>query len=103
MSVDILRAQFEAHKQECTNDRVMIITNMKELSAVLESRVSFKHFYWIIGVLVTIQMAVLGFIVNQNTGMAGQIREIEKTTSSVQDNVSFLRGKLSPYDVEFTK
>lgn len=103
MSVDILRAQFEAHKQECTNDRVMIITNIKELSAVLESRVSFKHFYWIIGVLVTIQMAVLGFIVNQNTSMAGQIREIEKTTSSVQDNVSFLRGKLSPYDVEFTK
>lgn len=103
MSVDILRAQFEAHKQECTNDRVMIITNMKELSAVLESRVSFKHFYWIIGVLVTIQMAVLGFIVNQNTSMAGQIREIEKTTSSVQDNVSYLRGKLSPYDVEFTK
>ena len=92
MSVDILRAQFEAHKQECTNDRVMIITNMKELSAVLESRVSFKHFYWIIGVLVTIQMAVLGFIVNQNTSMAGQIREIEKTTSSVQDYVSFLRG-----------
>jgi len=76
---------------------------MKELSAVLESRVSFKHFYWIIGVLVTIQMAVLGFIVNQNTSMAGQIREIEKTTSSVQDNVSYLRGKLSPYDVEFTK
>lgn len=103
MPIEILRAQFEAHKQECTTDRVMIITNMKEINAILESRVSFKHFYWIIGLLVTIQMAVLGFIVNQNTNMAGQIREIEKSTSSVQDNVSYLRGKLSPYEVEFTK
>jgi len=59
MNVDVLSARFEAYKQECALDRQATASELKEsrlafqaycekMNAQLESKVSFKHFYWLV-------------------------------------------------------
>lgn len=94
MSLDVLQAKFDAYKQECAADRLDLVVSIKELRVMLEGKVSFKHFYWIIGILVSIQTAILGYIVLQN-------KDLWQVTSLVQVDVSSLKGKLEPYEIHY--
>lgn len=107
MSIHVLSARFEAYKQECALDRLNIASELKEnrlvfeaytkeMNAQLENRVTFKHFYWIVGIALTILLSVFGFI-------SAQLKDLSLTTSSVQQDVASLKGKLSPYEIEFVK
>ena len=70
---------------------------------MIDSKVDFKHFYWVIGILVTIQMAILGYIIMQNQNMSDQINDVSRTTTAVQVDVSSLKGVLSNYDIKIMK
>lgn len=95
-SIDVLEARFEAYKNECALDRAGTTSELRALRVSLNEKVSFKHFYWIIGIMVTILIGVGGVITTQ-------LQEISTTTTFVQSDVSFLKGKLSPYEVQYTK
>lgn len=70
---------------------------------MIDNKVDFKHFYWVIGILVTIQMAVLGYIIMQNQKMSDQINDVSRTTTAVQIDVSALKGVLGNYDIKIIK
>ncbi len=95
-SVEVLEAKFEAYKHECALDRVSIASDIKALRIGMNDKVSFKHFYWIIGIMITLLAIVSGYI-------ATQLKDISMTTTVVQSDVSFLKGKLSPYDIQYIK
>lgn len=107
MSLEVLRAEFDAHKAECSRDRLLLAAGIDKLLASMDGKVSFKHFYWIIGTLVGIQTAIFGgafWLLNaQMNSLNTRATEISKTTASVQEDVSFLKGKLSPFEVQYTK
>lgn len=94
MSIEVLTAQFEAHKQECASDKALINSSIKELRTTVDEKVSWKYFIWIFGLLVTILISLFYYI-------SSQLNDLSKTASVTQGDVSFLKGKLSPYDVEF--
>lgn len=103
MSLEVLRAEFDAYKNQCSKERATLDSDIKQVLALMESKVSFKHFYWVIGILISIQMTVLGYIVLQNKDMSQQIQDIIKTSTRTQEDLSFLKGKLSPFDVQYSK
>lgn len=107
MSLEVLRAEFDAHKAECSRDRLLLAAGIDKLLASMEGKVSFKHFYWIVGTLVGIQTAIFGgafWLLNaQMNALNMQTSEIGKITSAVQGDVSFLKGKLSPFEVKYEK
>lgn len=118
MSIEVLRAEFDAYKNECAKDRNVLSMGIKEamntmdtkisvILVALDNKVSFKHFYWIIGTLVGIQSAIFGaafwLLSSQMSTVDAKVADLNKTSSSVQADVSFLRGKLSPFDVQYTK
>lgn len=118
MSLEVLRAEFDAYKHECAKDRNILALGLKEalstmdtkISVILvamDNKVSFKHFYWIIGTLVGIQSAIFGaafwLLSSQMSTVDAKVAELNKTSSSVEADVSFLRGKLSPFDVQYSK
>lgn len=98
-SLEVLQAQFESHEASCQETASAV----KELRVMIDAKVDFKHFYWVIGILVTIQMAVLGFIIMQNQNVSNQIDEVSKITTTLQIDSSSLKGILSNYDIKITK
>jgi hypothetical protein len=70
--------------------------DIKNLYSLMETKLSKGNFAWIIGVMMTILMAVLGFLTTM-------VVDIQKTTSVTEKSVSLIQGKLEPYDIEFTK
>lgn len=96
MSIEVLTAKFEAHKQDCDADKLSFTSDMKEVKAELRGKVSYKNFWTVLGILMSIILAVFGYI-------SSQLDNLTKQTSTVQGDVSFLKGKLSPYDVQFTE
>lgn len=98
-SLEVLQAQFESHQAICQETA----SDVKELRAMIDNKVDFKHFYWVIGILVTIQMAVLGYIIMQNQKMSDQINDVSRTTTAVQIDVSALKGVLGNYDIKIIK
>ena len=95
MTLEVLRAEFDAHKQECTKDRGELFLIVKEIKTEMSAVVTFKFFYWVVGILVIIQTSILGYIVMQ-------IREVANVSEKVQQDVSYLKGKLSPYEINYS-
>lgn len=124
MQLEVLKAQFEAYKGECAMDRLALETSVKEnrlaiqtsqkelkasieafqreVQLQLDSKVPNKQFYWVMGILSTLLLTVCGYISTQLKDLSASIKETADVTTSVQADVSYLKGKLSPYDVEFT-
>lgn len=103
MSLDVLDARFEAHRVECSNDRIRIVERLDKVSVELDAKVEWKQFWAVLGILVTIMTGICGYISFQLKNLADVTYATNEKASSVQGDVSFLRGKLSPYDVEFVK
>jgi len=114
MSLEVLHAEFDAYKQECTRDRNALANNMKEnllamntklavMQASLENKVTFEYFHWVIGVLVVILVAVQGYIVMQNKELSQQLVILDRTSAVVQNDVKAVKDKLSPYNIEYSR
>jgi hypothetical protein len=70
--------------------------DMEKVRNTLSNCVTYKHFYWVIGVLVTILIAVVGFI-------STQISTLQSDSVEIKSSVSRIDGKLEPYNIEFRK
>lgn len=103
MSLEVLTAKFEAHEQKCVADRLAMASDIKELRIVLDNKVSYKHFYWIIGTLLGLLITIDGYLILQQEAVLSRIDSIGKTAISTQTDVSYLKGKLEPYEVQFPK
>lgn len=88
--------EYETHVKVHNEDRVMVISDMKEIRTSLENKVDFKHFYWVIGIMFALFSAEIGYVVMQN-------KEISFSSDQTRQDVSLIKGKLEPYNVEFTK
>lgn len=74
----------------------LMTNDIKTVNAKIDSKVSYKNFTWIIGILVTILITMFTYIANQ-------VHEIRTGQTVTNENIALIKGKLDPYDVEFTK
>lgn len=88
-TVGMLESRLNAHEAACNSE-------MENLRTQLDNKVSYQLFYWVIGILITILLAVMGYVVQQN-------KDIAATTVATQIDVSALKGKLDPYEIQFQK
>lgn len=78
-------------------------TKIKGLEEREKSYVTYEHFYWIIGVLMTISIGINAFTYQAISDAREDIGDIRKDTSQTNQSVSQIQGKLEPYDIEFKK
>lgn len=88
-----LKIEFESRYKELEKK---VEDNMETVVSALSNTVTYKHFYWVIGVLVTILLAVVGFI-------STQISALQNDSAMIKSSVSRIDGKLEPYNIEFRK
>jgi hypothetical protein len=91
---EVLQTKLEAHIQQAEQRHVEAIAKFKEIDDSIKNKVSYREFTWIMGIMILILMAMFGYIAVRIDGLAG-------STTQTQSDVSFLRGKLAPYDVQF--
>lgn len=71
-----------------------INNSVKDIENALVNKVSWKEFTLILGLMITVLMAMFGWI-------AWQISDLQRTSENTNKNVSMIQGKLEPYNVEF--
>jgi hypothetical protein len=62
------------------------------LEATVKEKVGFKHFYWIIGIMMTLLMTTVGYLIDQ-------IHDLQRAQYEVAREVSEISGSLS--SIEF--
>jgi hypothetical protein len=67
---------------------------LKDYKIMINSKISKEQFGWVIGILVTVLIAMFGYI-------AVRMDSFAETSAKTQSDVSFLTGKLTPYNVQF--
>lgn len=67
---------------------------LKDYKTMIDSKVPYKQFTWIVGFMVLILMAMFSYI-------ALKIDDLSSATQKTQSDISFLTGKLAPYDIQF--
>ena len=68
---------------------------LRDYKSIIDSKVSYKQFTWIIGIMVLILLAMFGYI-------AMRMDALTSTSAQTQTDVSYLTGKLAPYDVKYS-
>lgn len=82
-----LNAEFQAHRKESDRRHKEIYDRMDDVEEILDGKVSYKHFYWVIGLMVMLLIGITSY-----TAL--------KTTQTSED-VAQIKGKLEPYDIQF--
>lgn len=95
MSLEVLSARFEAHEKECTQDKLSFISDIKDLRTEIKTKISKQNFWTIFSLLVTLVLAMFGYI-------AARIDSMSEKTGAIQSDVSFLNGFIKN-KVEFIK
>lgn len=67
---------------------------MKDYKIMINSKISKEQFAWVIGILITVLISMFGYI-------AFRMDALSTTSAQTQSDVSYLTGKLAPYDVQF--
>lgn len=73
------------------HETAIILENLK---VTIDTKVSNKQFYWTMGVLFMLLMSTLSYIIYKMDAQS-------ISQSITQSDVSYLKGKLTPYDVQF--
>lgn len=81
--------KLEEHLNEISN---ITKSQKQEIENILKDKVDYKHFYWIVGVLMTIVVGLFGVIYSK-------LSSIEERSVSVQNDVSFIQGKLQKAEI----
>jgi len=75
---------------------VMQIANIKErvasVEATVKDKVGFKHFYWVVGIMMTLLMTTIGYLIDQ-------IHDLQEAQYEVAREVSSISGSLE--SIEF--
>ena len=66
------------------------------LDALSETKVSYKHFTWVLGILMTIVLGSFGYIANQNHDLQVSVRQLELQMARME---SIFKN----YDIEVIK
>lgn len=105
MTPQYINTKLEAHISESNRRHNELFMTMDGIRNLLETKVSYKNFTWIIGILVTILIAMFGYVSSQindfrKESITGFI-SINQDIASVKSDVSSVKGKLEPYEAIF--
>ncbi len=67
---------------------------LKDYKIMINSKVSREQFMWVIGIMILILMGMFSYI-------AIRMDQIASNSTQTQTDVSYLKGKLAPYDVQY--
>ncbi len=82
-----LNAEFLAHRNESDRRHNELGSKIRDVEKALESKVSYKHFYWVIGILISILISICSY-----TAI---------TTTQTKEDVALVKGRLEPYNIEY--
>lgn len=93
-----VHTEFAAHKTESDRRHNEMYSRIERTEAKIDgvekSKVSYKHFTWILGVLISLLLAMFGYI-------STQINDMSKNVSDAKTSIASVQGKLEPYNVQF--
>lgn len=87
-------AKHEARMYDMDKERADIVSNVRELSAKVDNKVSFKTFTWVIGLMFGILTTILGIIWTEVKDIRVDIKEARSEDSKVAQAVSTIQGIL---------
>lgn len=98
---DVTTTRLNSHDEEFKT----VWKKIDHVEIVLEEKVASKTFMWIIGLLVTVLIGMFTYVANQISDQRkenlGNFATIDKNMSLVQSDISSVKGKLEPYNIEF--
>lgn len=103
MSLEVLRAEFDAHKEDVQAFKVDIKTDIDTVKKTVAGKVSATQFYWIAGVLISIQTLISGYIAMQNSSLYQSVSDISATIVGMQHDISSINRTFNQYDIQVTK
>jgi hypothetical protein len=68
--------------------RLMFAEQQKVIEGLQKEKVSWEHFYWIVGSIITLQLGMWGFAISK-------LDNIDSSVVSVQKDVSFIQGQFN--------
>lgn len=89
-SIKVLEAKLDAHLEDA-KEKWQEVALLKK---AMENKVSYKQFTWVLGILITILISMFTYIANQ-------MGDIRSSAISINQDVSMIKGKLDPYNIEF--
>lgn len=99
-SLEVVEQKIDSHEAECLRFKTYMTGKIEKLEIEIQSieknKVSYQHFYWVIGILFTIVVSLLGYIVTV-------LHATRETTTLTQLDVSQIKGKLDPYEIKYEK
>lgn len=94
VNLEDLITRLDVHIQQSDRRHEETTRTLKEFRTMIDAKVSYKNFTWILGLMIMILMAMFGWI-------AYQIGDLQLTVNKTGQSVSMIQGKLDPYNVEF--
>jgi len=91
LNLESLRVKLEAHTEESNRRHDEIAHQVNLLKTSMDSKVSYKQLYWIIGILITIIIPFLAYI-------ASEISVLRADESTVKSQVSYMNGVFKAND-----
>ena len=91
LNLESLKIKLEAHTEESNRRHDEIAYQVNLLKTAMDSKVSYKHLYWIIGILVTLLIPFLTYI-------ASEISALRADESTVKSQVSYMNGVFKAND-----
>jgi hypothetical protein len=93
-NLEALIIRLDNHIRESDRRHEETAEILKDYKIMINSKVSKEQFMWVIGILIMILMAMFGYI-------ALRLDNLSSSATQTQTDVSFLKGKLAPYDVQY--
>lgn len=88
LTIKIASLQKGQDRQETINNDIFV-----KINHLHESKVSYKMFFWILGVLLAVLIAMSGWV-------ATQLSDIQSNTNQVKNQVSFIDGVFKDHNIQ---
>lgn len=80
-------------KRQDTQDKIN-----NDIFVRLDGKVSYKHFYWIIGILITMLITFLGYIASGVSELRADMNQVKNDQNQVKNQVSYMNGVFKSND-----
>lgn len=106
--------RFEDHLKETDYRDKIVSVDLKDIRTSLDNKVSYQNYQWTLGLSMSAILVILGWIVSLNYQVQAKFDAQSKETitrfenqakdmSIVASDISQVKGKLEPFNIEFKK
>lgn len=105
VSLEVLEVELKTHAQESQRQYNQLSQSIIKLEEVVNGvekyKVSYKTFWLVLSFMITVLTTMFSYVVYQNSELQKGQYELYRLQSATDQNVSLIKGKLEPYNIEF--